>query len=124
MVLAGMITTDEDALICDFAETYRILDFRALPLRLAATLASGLPDDSRIKMRLSKTRVGVDTMILAGIADRVDMLRYMVAGEKKAPPSMVSRLESLGNEEEKKNKPRGFDSVEAFEKAYQKLLGR
>lgn len=49
-----MILTDEDALICDFAETYNVLDYRALPLRTAATLASGLRADARIFESLKK----------------------------------------------------------------------
>lgn len=43
-----MILTDEDALICDLAETYHVLDYRSLPLLTAATLASGLRSDARI----------------------------------------------------------------------------
>ncbi|MBO7722484.1 MAG: hypothetical protein J6S27_01735 [Thermoguttaceae bacterium] len=31
-----MVREDETALICDLAETYHILDWRALPLRTAA----------------------------------------------------------------------------------------
>ena len=41
-----MIATDEDALICDFAETYHIYDYRSLDVEYAATLAYGLRDDS------------------------------------------------------------------------------
>lgn len=37
-----MVAVDEEALICDFAETYNILDWRELPCRTAAILASGL----------------------------------------------------------------------------------
>lgn len=47
-----MEATDKDALICDFAETYHILDYEALPLKLRATLASGLREDSRSKTKL------------------------------------------------------------------------
>jgi len=43
-----MIATDEDALVCDLAETYHVLDYRMLPLKTAAALASGLRSDARI----------------------------------------------------------------------------
>ena len=46
-ILAELIASDEDALICDFAQYYHVLDWHALPLRLAATLAAGLPETSR-----------------------------------------------------------------------------
>ena len=59
-----MISLDESALICDFAETYHILDYRALPLKLAAVLACGLRDDSRIKMKLAGMKLNPETMLL------------------------------------------------------------
>ena len=42
-----------DELICDFAEYYNVLDWRALPLPLAAVLAAGLPEGSRSVRRLA-----------------------------------------------------------------------
>ena len=33
MILAAMIAKDEDALVCDFADYYHILDSRSLPPR-------------------------------------------------------------------------------------------
>lgn len=71
-----MLARSEDALICDFAETYHIYNWRALPLRMAATLAAGLRDDSRIKMLLSGARFGTDVLLLAGIADRLSILAW------------------------------------------------
>ena len=71
-----MLELDEDALICDLAETYHILDYRSLPLEMVATLSVGLRDNSRIKMRASGLKVTQDTLLLAAIADRVEMFRY------------------------------------------------
>ena len=47
-----MVAADEDALRCDFAQTYHILDYRRLPLRTAAVFAWGLGEDSRVKRAL------------------------------------------------------------------------
>lgn len=71
-----MLARSEDALICDFAETYHVYDWRTLPVRTAATLACGLRDDSRIKLLISGTRYKTDTMLLAGIADRLSILAW------------------------------------------------
>ncbi len=71
-----MLARSEDALICDFAETYHVFDWRTLPIRTAATLACGLRDDSRTKMLISGTRYKADTMLLAGIADRLSILAW------------------------------------------------
>lgn len=48
-----MLSADRDALICDMAETYHIYDVRALPVKMLATLACGLRDDSRIKLKIT-----------------------------------------------------------------------
>ena len=43
-----MIAIDEDALICDLAETYQIYDYRRLPVQTVAVFSLGLRDNSRI----------------------------------------------------------------------------
>ena len=51
-----MIKTDEDALICDLAETYQIYDYKSLPAYMVATFSVGLRENSRIKMKLNDFR--------------------------------------------------------------------
>lgn len=51
-----MLAADRDALICDLAETYRVLDYRALPVELLATLAAGLRPDARIWQKIAALR--------------------------------------------------------------------
>ena len=48
-----MIATDENALLCDLAETYGIFDFNALPVETLAALSFGLRENSRIKRKMS-----------------------------------------------------------------------
>ena len=60
-----MLAADRNAVICDLAETYGILDYKALPVPLLATLCSGLRETSRIKLRLSGMSVPSDVMLLA-----------------------------------------------------------
>lgn len=69
-----MILTDEDALICDFAEYYHIYDYRALPVKYAATLACGLGENSRIKKALSGTNYNTETLLLAAVVDRLSLI--------------------------------------------------
>ena len=54
MALAAMLSVDRDAVICDMAQTYGVLEMNKLPARLAATLAAGMPADSRIMLRLQQ----------------------------------------------------------------------
>ena len=69
-----MLSLDEDALVCDLAETYHVYDWRYLPLRTAATLASGLGVTSRIKTKMGGLSVPLDLLIEAGIQDRLSLL--------------------------------------------------
>jgi len=96
MVLANMIKTDEDALICVLAEYYNIYDYRSVPVQLVATLSVGLRDDSRIKMLLSKKNVSFERLMLAGIYDGIKMLVWSktkdAAKNINHPESIVSVL--------------------------------
>lgn len=72
-----MLATDEDAVICDFAETYHVLDYRALDLPLAATLAAGLAPDSRIMRKLRGEKPMSTTVLLAAAVDNLAVLRWL-----------------------------------------------
>lgn len=125
MTLASMIRFDEDALICDLAETYHIYDYRSLPVRLVATLAAGLRDDSRIKLLKTNSPVSQDTALLAVIADRIEGIRYMWADDavKQAHPP-VSMTELIFSDMEKKNTNEvSFDTSQEFEAALAKIRG-
>lgn len=121
-----MIELDEDALICDFAETYHIYDYRSLPVKLAATLSAGLREDSRIKMAASGAPATQDTILLATIADRVEAFRYGFSEDaSKGINQPVSLVEAIFGEESKsKNKNGiGFKSVEELEAFFARFEG-
>lgn len=109
MTLSTMIETDEDALICDFAETYNILDYRALPLNLAATLAVGLRADSRIMLKITGQKIDYNTVLSAAILDRLSFLAWTKTKDAEAgrnrPESVVSKL----MEEPKENNVVAFE---------------
>lgn len=103
-----MIALDEDALICDFAETYHIYDYRNIPASYAATLAVGLRDDSRIKLLMADRKASVETIILAGIMDRLSVL---LSGEN-------ATLIAKNFIETKPEEIFGFESAADFEAAW------
>lgn len=120
MILAGMIRTDETALICDMAETYGIYDWRALPLETAAALASGLREDSRIKRKIAGMPVDTMTLLTAMIVDRLSLLVWSKTtdaekGENR-PGSIVEKILSLDKKEE--NEVEGFQTPEDFQDAW------
>lgn len=118
-----MVNFDEDALICDLAETYHIFDYRLQPLNLVATLSAGLKDDSRIKMKMANIPVSQEILLLASIADRIEFFRYGFADSKNTdkPTSIVESL--YGVKKGNKNGIVGFDSAEEFKATLAKLRG-
>ena len=109
-----MVATDETALICDFAERYHVLDWRALPVRTAAALAAGLEADTRIMRKLIGAPTDLQTLLLAMIADFVHILAWQHSRDgaegRNAPKSILKLIleknADLGAE--------GFESVDEF----------
>lgn len=123
MTLAVMMREDEDALICDMAETYRIYDYRALPARLAATLAAGLGEDSRIRRKMNSNPMPTNLVLLAAIVDRLSILVWMqtVDGQKNRnrPRPLLAAL--YGGTEDDSN-IQAFESGADFEAERKRLL--
>ena len=123
MTLVSMICLDETALICDFAETYHIFDYRALPLRTAAALASGLRRNSRIMIRMSGIGVDPDTLLLAAAVDRLSFLAWVKTkdGQKNRnrPKSIVA---DLMGKNRKKDEYDAYESAEDFDAARARFL--
>ena len=119
-----MISTDEDALICDLAETYQIYDYRQLPLTKVAVFSCGLREDSRIKMKMSNQSAPLNTVLLAGMSDQLSIMNWKNSKDgQKGTSRPTSILEILFS----KNKPKEmsvFESGEDFEKTRQKLLNQ
>lgn len=114
-------------MICDFAETYQIFDYRAIPARLVAKLAVGLKNSSRIKIKVSGLLVAPDTFLLASIFDVVNLLLWSRTedGEKgRNRPAKISANLTNGFKTEKSNSHETliFDSAEEYEAARGNLL--
>lgn len=112
-----MIRLDEEALICDLAETYNILDYKKLALNELAILACGLRDDSRIKLKMSDNILSPSQFLLAGIQDRLSLLVYTKTKDaekgKNYPKLILDELE---------NKIDSFSSGEDFMKERERIM--
>lgn len=115
-----MISADENALICDFAEIYNIYDYKKMPPSQAAILASGLPNDSRIKMKLTDRKFSTAEMLLAAVADRLSILVW--AKTKDAQHGRNKPKSILDEMIIKEANYTVFDSIEEFEAARAKIL--
>lgn len=118
-----MIASDEDALICDFAETYHIYDFRQLPLEYAATLACGLRDDSRIKMKLSGQGVSTASLMNAAAVDALNLLVWFKTKDAKKNRNRPKSLFELLTQKDSDD-VMSFKTPEEFEQARQAILER
>ena len=117
-----MAAGGEDDLICDFAETYHIYDWRKISVKLAATLAAGLPTNSRSIRRLTGLPCSMDTVLLAAAVDRLSLLFWAKTKDGKRgknPPKQIA--ESLITKSKEKD-IEAFSDVDAFEAARRRLL--
>ena len=115
-----MIKEDENALICDFAETYHIYDYKALKPMQAAIYAVGLPSGSRIKRKLAGQKVTDEVMLLSCIADSLRLLVWFKTqdGQKNInrPASILQEL--VGEKDEYAE----YSSIEAYEAARARMM--
>lgn len=116
-----MIAQYEPELICDFAETYHILDYTALPVPLLVTLFSGLGEGSRVQQRLNGERVPLHTLLLAAMVDRLSVLVYANTKDAKSgtnrPRSLVAILRERIPKPTQARKPTPPDDFEAARRA-------
>lgn len=123
-----MISIDEDALVCDLAETYQIYDYKQLPLNQVAVFAYGLRDDSRIKQIMSDQIVPLETTLLASIVDRLSLSLWLQTkdGQKgvNRPTSIAEMLTKNHKEERDERDYLVFESGEDFENYRKALLAK
>lgn len=121
-----MMALDREALLCDLAETYGIYDMRALPVSTLAVLASGLRENSRIKMKMAGAPARQETILLSAAVDRLSFLCWAKTEDgrrnRNRPASMVQALMERGSG--KQQKAAGFDSPEEFRNAWNAIAGR
>ena len=116
-----MIRVGKDELICDFAETYHIIELRSIRPSMLATLAAGLRNNSRIKMKMAGTKIDLKDMLLASITDKLGIMLWQKTkdGNKGINPPKLVITELMT---EKKNEIVGYASGADFLKERERLL--
>jgi hypothetical protein len=121
-----MIVADEAALICDFAETYRLLDYREIPARKAAILACGLRPDSRIMQKIAGVKAPIDTLLRCIIADELKALVWQNTKDgakgRNKPNSILTALLVTGEENQETGE--GFNTAAEFDAWRNAMLTR
>lgn len=117
-----MIHLDENALICDLAETYHIFNYKELPSTLVATLSVGLDEDSRIKKKLRNVHSLPAYIVDAFIMDALNILIWQNTADgikgSNRPESILNEM--LGKE--KNSDLLSFASGDDFEKYRKELI--
>lgn len=98
-----------------------MLGWRGLPLRLAATLAAGLPEDSRSLMRVHGRTVSFATELQAYAADRLTQVVWWLHSDASKPPSVVADLMGISAGDD--GNVQSYDSPEDFDAALAALKG-
>lgn len=98
---------------------YHVLDWRVLPLRLAATLAAGLPETSRSLRKAAGRAVDFETELLAYAADRLTQVLWWLHNDMSKPPSVLADLRG----EADTSNVQCYASAEEFDAALAALKG-
>jgi len=118
-----MLNLDEDALICDLAETYKVFDYESLPVQTVATLSIGLRGDSRIKKKAAGRKLDLSESLLATIADYLALIMWTKTKSGQHGRNRPKSIrEALENGNKKDSDIIGFDSPEEFEAMRKSLL--
>lgn len=112
-----MMSKFPDELTCDMAETYGIFDIKRVPVKLLATLAVGLRDDSRVMMAKRGAIVDNKTILMAQMVDLLGGVN------PKSEQSLTMRcfVHPAEPEQAPKEQYEIFDSPEAFKKRWAEL---
>lgn len=123
MVLAHLLALDEDALICDLAETYNILDYKSVPVKTLATLTAGLNEDARSKRKAAGGKAPLRILLPAAILDQLSMLVWMQSkdGQKgiNRPKSLVKAMTTEETEQVK-----SFRTADEFQAERKRILAK
>ena len=108
-------------MICDLAETYHILNYEELSPKLVATLCFGLRPESRVKMKVSKSKI---TLTQTLIARMVDELSFQSWAQTKDGQKNRNRPNSILKSllEDKKDEVESFMTSEDFDKAWEQIV--
>lgn len=118
-----MIALDEDALICDMAETYHIYVMEQFPAEYIATLAIGLRHDSRIKIKATGLSIDLNTLLMAHIADNTAINWWIHTKDAQTGRNQPKSFVKVLFPEMDDTHAREFESGESFLEEWRRLNG-
>lgn len=115
----------KEELICDLAQYYGIYDLTTYPVSFIATLSFGLPQESRVMLKLSDQKVDPKTMILAAIYDSLAALLWSRSkdGQKgRNRPKLL--VDSLQKSKSQSKDLVGYASADLYRQARKEIIDK
>ena len=109
-------------MICDLAEVYHIFNYRELSPKLVATLCFGLRDDSRVKMKLSNSKITLTQLLLARAVDELSFQSWAKTKDGQKNRNRPESVLKMLLEEKKEDEVLSFTSPEDFNKAWKEIV--
>lgn len=103
-------------MICDFAETYHLFNYRELPPTMVVTLLFGLRDNSRVKMHMSDAKITIEQTLLAIMADALQFIAWSKTQDAKHGKYKKKSILKVLNGEYAKDKDDlvSFETIEEY----------
>lgn len=118
-----MLREGRDELICDMAETYHVFNMKTYPVRLIATLAAGLREESRIRKKMDGRKLSDTDSLLALIFDKVNWLCWTKTKDAERRRNRPESLYAVLTGTEKKHETvESFETPEDFEARRREIL--
>ena len=120
-----MLAEGKDELTCDLADTYQIYNMKAYPVSFIATLAVGLKDSSRIKMKMANQKLTLEESLLAITFDKINALYWSFTEDgmknRNRPQSVYDYLAGI-HQNNDHNTVQGFNTPEEFETKRREIM--
>lgn len=97
------------------AETYHVLNWRELPLKTAAVLASGLHQDSRCFRKINNQKLRSDQYTQFAILDELRLLRWMQTKDAEKGRNRPESILKSMLEPKESQRVTAFRTAEEFE---------
>ena len=116
-----MLSSQEDAFICDMAETYHIYDIEQFPVTYIAILLSGLREDSRTMMALTGRKISFKQTVDALTYDAINLILWSKTKDGQNGVNRPKRLIDILTKKEVKEEVVAFETGEELLEAFGKI---
>lgn len=106
------------------AETYHVLNWRELPLKTAAILASGLHEDCRSLRKLRGQKIRADQLWQLAVLDELRLLFWSRTKDAEKGKNQPKSLLKAVLDQEEQNPVTGFQTPEHFEARRKEIIAR